>query len=57
MVKTKRYTSKELTKAINMACDEYIKKNKYKVTLFNFEKAINIIDNMEKKDWDSLPTL
>jgi hypothetical protein len=57
MVKTKRYSSRALTKAINMACNEYIKKNKYKVTLFNFEKAINIIDNMEKKDWDSLPTL
>ena len=57
MVKTNRYTSKELTKAINMACNEYIKKNKYKVTLFNLEKAINIIDNMKKKDWDSLPTL
>ena len=57
MVKTKPYSSKALTKAINMACNEYIKKNKYNVTLFNFDKAINIIDNMEKTDWDSLPII
>lgn len=56
MVKTKTYSSRALTKAINMTCNEYIKKNKYKVTLFNFDKAINIIDNMKKTDWDSLPT-